>query len=170
MLAPWKKSYDKPRQHIKKQRHNFADKGPTSQSYDFPGVMHRCELDHKEVWVLKDWCFWTVVLEKTLESPWDYKEIQPVHPKGNQSWIVIGRTDAEAPVLWPPDAKSQLIGKDPDVGKEWGQEEKGTTKEEMIRRHHWLNGHEFKQALGDGEEQGSLVYCSSWGCKELYMT
>ena len=131
---------------ILKSRHNFADKGPTSQSYGFPGVMHRYELDHKEVWVLKDWCFWTVVLEKTLESPLDCKEIQPVHPKGNQSWIVIGRTDveAEAPILWPPDLKNRLTGKDPDAGKDWRQKEMGVAEDGIVRWYHWLNGHEFE--------------------------
>ena len=109
---------------------------------------------------------------KTLESPLDCKEIQPVHPKGNQSWIFIGRTDAEAetPILWLPDAKNQLIGKDPDVGKDWRQEEKGTTEDEMVGWHHRLSGHEFKQALGDGDGQGSLACCSPWGCKELDTT
>ena len=116
MLAPWKKSYNKPRQHIIKQRHYFANKGPSSQSYGFSSShVWIWELDHKEGWGPKNWCFWAVVLEKTLESPLDCKEIQTVNPKGNQSWIFIGRTDAEAetPVLWPPDAKGQLIGKDP---------------------------------------------------------
>ena len=109
MLAPWKKSYDQPRQHIKKQRHYFANKGPSSQSYGISSShIWMCELDHKENWVPKKWCFWTVVLEKTLENPWACKEIQPVHPKGNQSWIFIGRTDAEAPVLWPPGVKNYL--------------------------------------------------------------
>ena len=104
------------------------------------------ELDYKESWVLKNWCFWTMVLEKTLESPFNCKEIQPVHPKGNQSWIFIVRTDAEAetPILWPPDEKSWLIWKDPDSGKDWGQDEKGTTGDEMVGWHHWLNGHEFE--------------------------
>ena len=104
----------------------------------------------KKSWVLKNWCFWTVVLEKTLESPLDCKEIQPVHPKGDQSWVFIGRTDAktETPILWPPDAKSWLIGKDPDAGRDWGQEEKGMTEDEMVGWHHWLNEHEFEQALG----------------------
>ena len=125
------------------------------------------ELDHKECWEPKNWCFWTVVLEKTLESPFDSKEIKAVNSKGNQSWIFIGRTDAEAPILWPPDAKSQLIGKDPDAGKDWRQEEKGTTEDEMVGWHHWVNGHEFEQALGNGEGQGSLVCCSSWYRKEL---
>ena len=128
MLAPWKKSYDKPRQHIKKQRHYFADKGPSSQSYRFSSShVWMWELDHNKSWAPKNWCFWIVVLEKTLESPLVCKEIKPVHPKGNQSWIFIGRTDVEAetPLLWPPDAKSWLIGKDPDAGKDWRQEEKG---------------------------------------------
>ena len=111
----------------------------------------------------------TVVLEKTLESPLDSKEVKPVNPKGNQSWIFIGGTDteAEAPILWPPDAKSQLTGKDPDAGKDWGQEEKGVTEDKVVGWHHWLNGHEFEQALGDDEGQGSLACCSLWGCKEL---
>ena len=120
-LAPWKKSYEKPRQHIKKQSLYFANKGPSNQSYGFSSShVWMWELDYKESWTLKNWCFWTVVLEKTPESPLDYKEIQPVNPKGNQSWIFIGRTDAEAetPILWPPDAKSWLIGKDPDAGKD----------------------------------------------------
>ena len=129
-LAPWKKSYDKPRQCIKKQRHYFADKGPSSQSYGFPSSrVWMWELDHKEGWALKNWCSRIVVLEKTLESPLDCKEIKPVHPKGNQSWIFIGRTDAEAetPILWPPYGKNLFTGKDPDAGKDWRQEEKGTT-------------------------------------------
>ena len=126
------------------------------------------ELDYKESWVPKNWCFWTVVLEKSLESPLDCKEIQPVHPKGNQSWIFIRRTDAEAetPILWLPDAKNWLIGKDPDAGKDWSQEEKGTTGDEMIGWHHQLNGHEFEQALEVGDGQGSLVSWSPWGLKE----
>ena len=125
-VAPWKKSYDQSRQHIKKQRHYFADKGPSSQSYVFSSShVWMWELDHKESWALKNRCFWTVVLEKTLESPLDWKEIQPVSPKGNQPWIFIGKTDAEAetPILWPPDAKIWLIWKDPDAGKDWRQEE-----------------------------------------------
>ena len=125
MLSPWKKSYDPPRQHIKKQRHYFANKGPSSQSYGFSSTcVWKWELDCKESWVPKNWCLWTVVLEKTLESPLDCKEIQPIHPKGNQSWICIGRTDAEAktPVLWAPDAKNWLSGKDPDTGKDRRQD------------------------------------------------
>ena len=128
--ALWKKNYDQPRQHIKKQRYYFANKGPSSQSYGFSSSnVWMWELDYKESWALKNWCFWTMVLEKTLENPLDCKEIQEVHPKGKQSWIFIGRTDAEAetPILWPPDAKSWLIGKDPDAGKDLGQEEKWTT-------------------------------------------
>ena len=126
----------------------------------------------KESWAPKNWCFWTVVLEKTLESPLDCKEIQPVHPKGNQSGIFTGRIDAEAETLtlWPPDVKNWLTGKDPDAGKDWGQEEKGTTEDEMVGWHHQLNGHEFQQALGVGDGQGSLACCSPWGRKELDMT
>ena len=124
MFALWKKSYDQPRQHIKKQRHHFANKNPSSQSYGFiSNHVWMWELDYKESWALKNWCFWTVVLEKTLEITFYCKEIQPVNPKGNQSWIVIGRTDAEAeaPILWPPDGKNWLIGQDPDAGKDWRQ-------------------------------------------------
>ena len=146
MLVPWKISYDKLRQHIKKQRHYFAKKGPSRQSYGFSSShVWMQELDHNEGWALKNWCFWTVVLEKTLESPLDDKEIQPVHPKGDQSWVFIGRTNAEAETatLWPPDAKNWLIWKDPDAGKVWGQVEKGTTEDEIVGWHHQLNGHEF---------------------------
>ena len=135
----------------------------------FPVVMYGCESwDYKESWTLKNWCFWTVVLEKTLESPLDCKEIQPVHPKGDQSWVFIGRTDVEAetPILWPPDVKSWLIGKDPDAGKDWGQEEKGTTEDEMVGWHHWLDGHGFGWTPGVGDGQGGLACCGSWGCKE----
>ena len=130
------------------------------------------ELDYKESWMLKNWCFWTVVLEKTLENPLDYKEIQPVNPKGNQSWIFIGRTDAEAeaPLLWPSYAKIWLLGKDPDAGKDWTQKEKGMTDDEMVGWHHQLNGHEFEQATEVGDRQGSLVCYSSWGHKESDMT
>ena len=126
------------------------------------------ELDNKESWALKNWCFWTVVLEKALESPLDCKEIQPVHPKGDQSWVFIGRTDvkAETPIFWPPDVKSWLIGKDPDAGKDWRQEEKGTTEDEMVGWHHQLNGHEFGWTPAVGDGQGGLACCSSWGHKE----
>ena len=124
------------------QRHYFADKGPFSQSYGFSSsYVWMWELDHEESWAPKNWCFWTVMLEKTFESPLDYKEIQPVNPKGNQSWIFIGRTDAEAeaPTLWPSDAKSWLIRKDSDAGKNWRQEVKGTTEDEVVRWHHWMD-------------------------------
>ena len=143
-LAPWKKSYDQPRQHIKKQRHYFANKCPSSQRYGFSSSLYQLshkestriwELDHKASWGLKNWCFWNVMLEKTLESPVDCKEIEPVNPKGNQSWVFIGRTDAEAetPILWP---------------------------------HHQLDGHEFEQASGVGDGQGGLACCSPWCCRE----
>ena len=160
MLASWKKSYDQPRQHIKKQRHYFANKGPPSQGYSFSSShIWMWGLEYKESWAPKNWCFWTVVLEKTLESLLDCKEIQPVHPKGNQPWVFIGRTDAEAktPILWPPDVKSWLIEKDPDAGKDWRQEEKGTTEDEMVGWHHQFDGCEFEQTLG------SLACCSPWG-------
>ena len=134
MLAPWKKSYDQSRENIKKQRYYFANKGPSSQSYGFSSShVWMWELDHKESWALKNWCFRTVVLEKT-QSPLDCKEIQPVHSEGDQPWDFFGGNDAEAetPVLWAPDAKNWLTGKDPDAGKDWRQEEKGTTEDEMI--------------------------------------
>ena len=130
------------------------------------------ELDSKEIWVLKNWCFWTMVWLKTLESPLNCKEMKPVNPKGNQSWIFIGRIDAEAetPILWPPDAKNWLIGKYLDAGKDWRQEEKGLTEDEMVGWHHQLYGHEFEQAPGIGDRQGSLTYCSPWGHKESDLT
>ena len=131
------------------------------------------QLNHKEGWTPKNWSFWTMVLEKTLESPLDWKEIKPVSPKGNQPWIFIGRTDAEAEasVFWsPPDVKGLLSGKDPDAGKEWGQEEKGTTEAELVGWHHQLNGHEFEQTLGDSKGERSLACCGSWGCKESDVT
>ena len=128
------------------------------------------ELDHKEGWALKN--FWTVVLEKTLESLLDSKEIQLVNPKGNQSWVFIGKTDVEAetPILWPPDGKTWLIGNDPDAGKDWRQEEKGMPEDEIVGWHHWFYGHESEQTLGVGDGQGGLVCCSSWGHKELDAT
>ena len=144
MLTPWKKSYDQPRQQIKKQRHCIVKRGLFSQGYDFSSSrILMWELDYWGSWVPKNWCFWTVVLEKSLESPLDCKEIQSVHPKEDQSWVFIGRTDVEAEtlILWPPDAKSWLILKDPDAGKDWGQEEKGTTEDEMVGWHR-LSGHE----------------------------
>ena len=144
-----RESHDKPRQHIRKQRYHFADKRLYSQSYGFSSShLWMWELDRKEGWAPKKWCFWTEVLGKTLESPLDSKEIQPVHPKGNQSWIVIGRTDAEAetPILLLPDMKSQLIGKDPDAGKDWRKRRRGPQR---MRWHHQLNGHEFEQTPED---------------------
>ena len=132
----------------------------------FPVVMYGCQLDHKEGWMQKNWCFWTAVLEKTLWSPLDCKEIRPFNPKGNQSWIYTGRTDAETPILWLPDVKSWLIRIDPDAENDWMQDEKGTTEDEMVGWHIWLNGHEFEQAPGDGEGQKILACCSPWGCKE----
>ena len=173
MLTPGKESYDQPRQHIEKQRHYFVNKGPSSKGYGFSsGHVWMWELDYKESWVQKNWHFWIVVLEKTLESPLDHKEIQPVHPKGDQSWVFICRTDVEAetPILWSPDVKNWLTGKEPDAGKDWGHEEKGTTEDEMVGWHHWLNGHGFGWTLGVGDGQGVLVCCSSWGFRESDMT
>ena len=146
MLTPWKQGYDQPRQHIKKQRHYFTTKVRLVKTMVFPVVMYWCEswtIKKAERWRIDTfelWCW------RRLESPLDCKGIQPVHPKGDQSWVFIGRTDieAETPILWPPDVKSWLIGKDPDAGKDWGQEEKGTTEDEMVGWHHWLSGHKFK--------------------------
>ena len=147
MLTPWKESYDQPREHIKKQRHYFANKGPSGQGYGFySGYVWVWELDCEESWAPKNWCFWTMVLEKTVESRLDCKEIQPVHPEGDKSWVFIGRTDAEAetPILWLPLVKSWLIWKAPDAGRDWGQEEKGMTEDEMAGWHQRLDGHEFE--------------------------
>ena len=171
-LAPWKKSYGKPRLHIKKQSYHFPNQGLYSQCHDFPVIMYRCES-----WTIKKAesrriDAFELLLEKTLESPLVCKEIKPVNPKENQPCIFIGRTyaEAEAPFLWPPDGKSRLIGKDPDAGKDWRWEEKGMTENEMVGWHHWLNAHEFEQALGDGEGQGSLVCCVPLVHKESDMT
>ena len=169
MFALWKKSYDQSRQHIKKQRHYFTNKNPSSQSYGFSSShVWMWELDCEESWAPKNWCFWSV-LEKTLESPLYSKEIQPVHPKRDQSWVFIGRTDVEAetPILWPPDVKNWHIWKDPDAGKDWEQEEKRTTEDEMPGWHHWLNGHGFGWTPGVADGQGGLACCGSWGCKGL---
>ena len=154
---------------IQKQRYRFADKGLYSQSYAFSSShVQMWEVYHKEGWVLKHWCFRTVVLEKTFESPLDCKEIQPVHSKGDQSWLFFGRNDAkaESPGLWPPHAKSWLIGKDSDAGRDWGQEEKGTTEDEMAGWHHGLNGRESEWTPGVDDGQGGLACCGSWGGKE----
>ena len=169
MLAPWKKSYDKPRKCIENQRHHFADKCPHSKICDSSSsYVQMWQLGHKEGWGPKNWCFQTAVLKKTLENPLESKEIKPVNPKGSQPWIFIGRTDAEAEalILWPPDEKSWLTGKDPDAGKDWGQEETGATEDKMVGWHYWLNGHKFEQAPVDSEGQGSLECCSPWGRKE----
>ena len=136
------------------------------KAMNFPVVMYGCESWTKESWAPKSWCFWTVVLKKTLESPSDCKEIKLVNPKENQSWIFIERTDVETPKLWPPDAKTWRIGKDPDAGKDWRQEEKGTTEDETLGWHNWLNGHEFDQALGVDDGQGSLACCRPWSHKQ----
>ena len=158
---------------VLKSRHYFANKCLSSQSCDFSsGQVWMWELGHKERLALKNRCFWTVVLEKTLESPLIWKEIKRVNPKGSQPWVFIGRTDseAEAPILWPPDVKNWLISENTDAGNDWGQEEKGTTEDDMVGWHHWLNGHEPEQAPRDGKGQGSLAHCSSWGHRVLDMT
>ena len=174
MLAPWKKSDDKSRRHIEKQRHYFANKGPSSQGYGFPVVMYGCES-----WTIKKvecrrridafelWCW-----RRLLRVPWTARRSNQSNPKGNQSWIFIERTDAEAetPILWLPDVKNWLTGKDPNGGKDWRREETGITEEEMVWWHHWLNGHEFEQAPGVSDGQGSLACCSPWGRKELDTT
>ena len=151
---------------LKSRDITLPTKGHLVKATVFPVVMYGCELGHKESWAPKNCCFWIVVLEKTLESTLDCKEIKPVNPKGNQSWIFIRRTDAEAEAanLWPPDAKNWLTGKDPNSGKDWGQEEKGTTEDEMVGWHHWLDGHEFEQAPGVGDGQGRL---QSMGSKRV---
>ena len=158
---------------IFKSRDIICQQCPSSQGYGFSsGHVWMWELDCEESWAPKNWCFWTVVLEKTLESLLGCKEIQPVPPKGDQSWVFIGGTDAEAetPILWPPHGKSWLIGKDPDAGRDWGQEEKGTTEDEMAGWHHWLDGREFEWTPGDGDRQGGLACGNSWGQKELDTT
>ena len=152
-----------------KQRHYFANKGPSHRGCGFSSShAWMWELDCEESWATKNWCFWTMVFEKTLESPLDCEDIQPVHPKGDQSWVFIGRTDAEAetPILWPPDAKSWFNGKDPYAGRDWGQEEKWMTEDEMAEWHYQLDGHEFEWTPGVGYGQGGLACCNSWGHKE----
>ena len=145
----------------------------SSQGYGFSsGHVWMWEVDYKESWAQKNWCFWIVVLEKTLESTLDFKKIQPIHPKGDKSWVFNGRNDVEAetPILWLPHAKSWLIGKDPDAEKDWGWKEKGTTEDEMVGWHHQLNGHGFGWTLGVGDGQGGLACCDSWGRKESGLT
>ena len=162
-------NYDTPRQCIKKQTHHLADRSPHSQRYGLSSShVWMWELDHKEDWAPKNWCFWTVVSEKTLESPSDCKEIKPADSKVNQPWVFIGKNEAEseASILWPPDAKSQLIRKHPDAEKDW-RLEKGMTEDEMIGWHHRLDGHEFEQALADSEGQGSQACCSLWGSQRV---
>ena len=171
MIASWQEIYDKPRLCVKKQRHHFAYKGPCSQDYGLSSShVQMWELKYKDR-VPKNWCLAIVVLEKTAESPLNCKEIKPVNLKGNQPWIFFGRTDAEAgaPILWPPDANTQLIGKDPDSGKDWRQKEKRVTEDEMVWWHHQFNGYELGQILGDGEGQRGLAYYSLWGRKESDM-
>ena len=156
---------------LKSRDITLLKKGPSSRNYGFySNHVWMWELNHKESWVVKNWCFWTMVLEKILESPLDCKEIKPVSPKGNQPRIFIGRTSVKAPIFLPPNAKSWLTGKDPDARKDWRQEEKGMTEDEMGGWHHQFNAHEFAQTLGNSEWQGSLVCCISWGRKELDMT
>ena len=148
------------------KRHYFVNKGLSSQGYGFSsGHVWMWELDYRESWAPKNWCFWTAVLEKTLE-------IQPVHPKGDQSWVFIGRTDvkAETPILWPLDTKNRLLGKDPDAGEDWRQEEKGMTEDDTVGWHYRFDEHEFDQALGVSDGQGGLACCSSWGHRELDTT
>ena len=172
MFTPWKKSYDQPKQHIKKQRHYFAKKGPSSPSYGFSSShIWMWELDYIESWAPKNWCFWTVVLEKTLESLLDWKEIKPVSLKGNQSWLFIGRTDVEVETTNLATWCEELTHwKRPWCWERLRQEEKGMTEDEMVGWHHQLNGHEFDQAPRVGDGQGSLECCSQWGHKKLDTT
>ena len=167
MLAPWKKNYENLGSILKGRDITLLTKVYIVKAMVFPVVMYGCELDHKELWVLKNWCFQTVVLEKILENLLHGEEIKPVSSKGNQHWICIGKphADSEAPILWPPDTKSQLLLKHADAGKDWRQEERGMIEDEMVGWHHWLNGHEFEQILGSSEGEGCLVCCSPWSRK-----
>ena len=169
MLAPWKKSSDQPRQHIKKQRHYFANKGPSSQSYGFSSChVWMWELDYKENWVPKNWYFWTVVLEKTLESPLDCKEIQQsILKEISPEYSLEGLMLKLKPILWPAHVKNRVIGKDTDAGKDWRCEEKGTTEDEMVEWHHWHDRHDFEQAPGVGDGQGSLGVLQSMGSQRV---
>ena len=167
MLAPGKKTYDQPKQHIKKQKHYFVNKGPSSQGYGFSSShVWMWDLGEKESWALKNWCFWNVVLEKTLQSPLDCKEIKRVNPKESQSWIFIGDwcwSRSWSSNTLATDAENWLSGKYSDAGKDWRWEEKGTTEDEMVEWHHQLDGLEFEQASGVGDGQGGLACCSPWG-------
>ena len=168
-LSIYRKPTTKPTAYWKAETSLCWQRSIWPKTYDFSSShIWMWELDHKEDWAPKNCCFWTVVLEKTLESPLDCTEIPPVHPEGNQPWVFTGRTGAESevPILWPPDAKNWLTGKDPDAGKDWRREEKGMTEDEMAGWHHWLDGHEFEWTLGVGDGQGGLACCDSWGCKE----
>ena len=166
MLAPQKESHDKCRQHIKNQRYHFADKGPYSQNYSFSSSHIRMwdldikKAEHQRTDAFETWCW-----RNSWKAP-GKQGIKLVSLKGNQPWIFIGRAKAEAPILWPPHAKSRLIGKDPDAGKDWGYERKGTTEDDIVGLHHWLNGCEFEQTLGDSEGQGNQACCSPWGHKK----
>ena len=165
MLTPWNDSYDQPRQYIQNQRHCFSNNCPSSRSNGFSSDnVWMWELDCEESWVPKIWCFWSVVLEKTLESPLDFKEIQLVYSKGDQSRVFFGRNDAktETPVPWPPHAKCWLTGKHSDAGRDLGQEEKGMTKDELAGWHHQLDGHEFEWTPGVGDGPGGLTCYDSW--------
>ena len=172
MLAPWKNSYDQPRQQLKSRDITLPTKVCLVKAMVFPVVMYECEswtikkAEHQTIDAFKPWCW------RRLKSPLGCKEIKPVNPNGDQSWIFTGRTDveAEAPIFWPPDAENQLTGKDPEPGKDWRQEEKGTTEDEMVGWHHQLDVHQFEQAPGVGDGQGSLACCSPWGRKELDTT
>ena len=168
MLTPWKESYDQPRQHIKKQRYYFVNKGPSNQGYGFySGHIWMWELDYKESWAPKNWCFWTAV----LRVPWTARRSnQSILKEINPGCSLEGLMLKLKPIHWPPDATSWLIWKDPDAGKDWGQEEKGTTEDEMVGWHHWLNGHGFGCTLRVGDGQAGLACCSSWGHKESDMT
>ena len=168
MFAAWKKSYDQPRQHIKKQRHYFSVKICLVKAMVFTVVIYGCETCTIKMAECRRIDAFELLCWRRLESPLDCKVIKPVNPKGNKSWIFIRRTEAEAeaPILWTPDVKNWLIWKDPDAGKDWRREEKGTTEDEMVGQHHWLHGYEFEQTLGDREGQGSLVCCGPWGRKK----
>ena len=173
MLAPWKKSYDQPSQHIKKQRHYSANKGLSSQSYGFSSSrVWMWELDHKESWVPKNWCFELWCWRRPLRVPWTARRsnqsiLKEISPEYSLEGLML---KLKTPILWPPDAKDWFTGKDPDAGKDWRQGEKGMTEDEMVGWHHWLNGHEFEQGLEVGDGQGSLACCSPWGRRELDTT